>query len=142
MDYLNEYYSNCDEDGRLLSRHGQVEYLTTMKYIRACLSEFQEPEILEIGAGTGRYSVTLAKQGFRVTAVELVSRNLEQLKAKLDGSEPITAVQGNALWNLFHVNDPKDHEWHYRGLADSLKELSDTFAYQEFVRLSDDVFKK
>ena len=97
MDYLEAYYNNYNEEGRLLSRHGQVEYLTTMKYIRACLSEFQEPEILEIGAGTGRYSVTLAKQGFRVTAVELVPRNLELLKAKLDGSEPITAVQGNAL---------------------------------------------
>ena len=97
MNYLEEYYNRYNEEGRLLSRHGQVEYLTTMKYIRACLSEFQKPEILEIGAGTGRYSVTLAKQGFRVTAVELVPRNLEQLKAKLDGSEPITAVQGNAL---------------------------------------------
>ena len=50
------------------------------------------------------------------------------------------AVQGDALWNLFHAKDPKDHEWHYRGLADALKELGDTFAYQEFVKLIDQVF--
>ena len=50
------------------------------------------------------------------------------------------AVQGDALWNLFHAKDPKDHEWHYRGLANSLKELEDTFAYQEFVKLIDQVF--
>ena len=50
------------------------------------------------------------------------------------------AVQGDALWNLFHAKDPKDHEWHYRGLADSLKELEDTFAYQEFVKLINQVF--
>ena len=37
MDYLEEYYSKYDEEGRLLSRHGQVEYLTTMKYIHAYL---------------------------------------------------------------------------------------------------------
>ena len=50
------------------------------------------------------------------------------------------AVQGDALWNLFHAKDPKDHEWHYRGLANSLKELKDTFAYQEFVKLINEVF--
>lgn len=97
MRYLEEYYNSYDEDGRLLSRHGQVEYLTTMKYIRECLASVPEPKILEVGAGTGRYSVTLAKQGYRVTAVELVAHNLELLKAKLDGSEPLTAMQGNAM---------------------------------------------
>lgn len=50
------------------------------------------------------------------------------------------AVQGDALWNLFHVKDRKDHEWHYRGLAESLRELQDTFAYQEFEQLINQVF--
>ena len=97
MSYLEEYYNSYNEEGRLLSQHGQVEYLTTMKYIRECLSEIPEPTILEVGAGTGRYSVTLAKQGYQVTAVELIPHNLELLKSKLDGSEPVTAIQGNAL---------------------------------------------
>ena len=48
---------------------------------------------------------------------------------------------GDALWNRFHAKDPKDHEWHYRGLADALHELSDTFAYQEFKRLINQVFQ-
>lgn len=52
------------------------------------------------------------------------------------------AVQGDALWQLFHAKDPKDHEWHYRGLAQALKELSDTFAYKEFVSLINQVFAK
>ncbi len=97
VNYLEEYYSNYDEDGRLLSRHGQVEYLTTMKYIRECLDGISDPEVLEIGAGTGRYSVTLARQGLKVTAVELIRHNLEILRGKLDGTEAITAMQGNAL---------------------------------------------
>jgi len=97
MSYLEDYYNQYDEEGRLLSRHGQVEYLTTMKYIRECLSGTADPAILEIGAGTGRYSVTLAKQGHRVTAVELIPRNLEILKSKLDGSKRITPILGNAL---------------------------------------------
>ena len=50
------------------------------------------------------------------------------------------AQQGNALWNIFHAKDPKDHEWHYRGLAESLRELQDTFAYKEFEQLVNQVF--
>ena len=97
MNYLEEYYNNYNEEGRLLSRHGQVEYLTTMRYIEACLEGLSEPSILEVGAGTGRYSVALAKQGIQVTAVELIRHNLEVLKSKLDGTEPITTMQANAL---------------------------------------------
>ena len=50
------------------------------------------------------------------------------------------AMQGDALWNLFHVKDRKDHEWHYRGLANALRELQDTFAYKEFEQLINQVF--
>ena len=48
--------------------------------------------------------------------------------------------KGDELWKIFHVTDKASHEWHYRGLAASLSELSDTFAYREFVRLIDEVF--
>ena len=51
------------------------------------------------------------------------------------------AQQGDALWDLFHVKDRKEHEWHYRGLADSLRELQETFAYKEFEQLINQVFK-
>ena len=97
MSYLEQYYNNYNEDARLLSQHGRVEYLTTMKYINESIAGIEDPSILEIGAGTGRYSVILAKRGLRVTALELVAHNLDVLRAKLDGTEPITAMQGNAL---------------------------------------------
>ncbi len=48
--------------------------------------------------------------------------------------------QGDALWNLFRMKDRKDHEWHYRGLAASLRELQGTFAYKEFEQLINQVF--
>lgn len=97
MRLLDEYYNSRDEEKRLLSQHGQVEYLTTMKYIHACLSRFPSPKILEVGAGTGRYSVALAREGYAVTAVELVQHNLDVLRSKLTGGEPIVAMQGDAL---------------------------------------------
>jgi len=49
-------------------------------------------------------------------------------------------MKGDALWQIFHVTDKESHAWHYRGLADSLAELKDTFAYQEFVALIEQVF--
>lgn len=51
------------------------------------------------------------------------------------------AIKGDVLWQIFHVTDKTQHEWHYRGLAASLSELSDTFAYKEFVSLINQVFK-
>lgn len=50
--------------------------------------------------------------------------------------------KGDAIWNIFHVTDPAEHEWHYRGLADSLRELDDTVAFKEFEHLINKVFGK
>lgn len=50
------------------------------------------------------------------------------------------AQQGDAVWELFRTNDRKEHEWHYRGLVESLRELHDTIAYQEFEKLVNQVF--
>ncbi len=52
------------------------------------------------------------------------------------------AERGEEIWKLFHVTERSEHEWHYRGLANALSELSGTFAYDEFVRLVDYVFSR
>ncbi len=87
-------YSHYDEDSRLLSRHGHVEFMTTMHYIRRYLQPGMR--ILEIGAGTGRYSHTLAREGYRVDAVELVQHNIDQFRAHTQPDESVTIAQGNA----------------------------------------------
>lgn len=79
IEMLSSFYDDIDEDSRLdRSRQGQLEYLTTMNYIHRYAKA--GVKILEIGAGTGRYSIALAKEGYNVTAVELVESNLEVLK--------------------------------------------------------------
>lgn len=93
--FLKEYYASYDEDGRLLSRCGQVEYLTTMRYLHRYLKPGMA--VLEIGAGTGRYSLALAREGYDVTAVELIESNLIQLRQGIREGDRITALQGNAL---------------------------------------------
>lgn len=105
MDKITEHYNKFNEDKRLQSRHGQVEYRITMKYIQLQLGTIKNSKfpmiknnsdirIMDIGAGTGAYSVPLAEEGYSVTAVELVKHNLMRMKKK---SDKIIARQGNAL---------------------------------------------
>lgn len=94
--FLREFYEeHCDEDARLTSRHGMVEYLTTMRYIEKYLK--RGDQVLEIGAGTGRYSHTLAQKGYAVDAVELLEHNIEVFRRNTISGEPVTVRQGNAL---------------------------------------------
>ena len=51
-------------------------------------------------------------------------------------------AKGDDLWKIFHVTEKSEHEWHYRGLADSLRELDDTIAFKEFEHLINKVFGK
>jgi len=96
QDYLREFYEgHCDEDARLQSRHGRVEFLTTTRYIEQYLKPGDR--IIEIGAGTGRYSHALAQKGYSVDAVELLEHNIEVFRQNTLPGEPVTVRQGNAL---------------------------------------------
>ena len=112
-DYLINFYNEYDEDGRLENnRLGKVEYLTTRRYLDQLLTA--DCKIAEIGAGTGRYSATLAKEGYDVTAVELVQHNLDILKSKLDGSENIKTLYSDedkitALKEAVRITKPGGH---------------------------------
>lgn len=97
MNYIEDYYSNFDENGRLDNRWGQIEFLTTMRYINKYLEQTPNAKVLEIGAGTGRYSRTIADMGYEVTAVELVPHNITIFKEQLTESQKIDVIQGNAL---------------------------------------------
>ena len=103
---LTDFYKNYDEEGRLLSRHGQVEFLTTMRYIAKYLKPGMR--ILEIGAATGRYSHTLARQGYRVDAVELVQHNIDIFETLTQPGENVTIRQGNAKDLRFFADDTFD----------------------------------
>ena len=79
---LIKYYNKFNEDKRLSRRHGIVEFKTAIKYIEYYLSKMKNPKILDVGAGTGKYSIYLYEKGYDVTAVELIKHNLKTLKMK------------------------------------------------------------
>ena len=104
--YLNEYYNKGGEDTRLASRHGSVEFLTSIRYIERYLKTGDR--IIEIGAGTGRYSHVFARQGHSVDAVELIEHNIEVFRQNTKPDEQITITQGNALDLSSFTNDTYD----------------------------------
>ena len=88
---IEKHYNKHPEDKRLLRRHGIVEFETTMYHLR----RFLHPDsfLLDIGAGTGRYTSALMAEGYRVKAVELVRRNIDVFLKR----EPTAdVVQGDA----------------------------------------------
>ena len=99
---LENYYNEWNEDDRLLSRFGQVEFLTTIRFIEKYLKPGMK--ILEVGAGTGRYSHYFARKGYSVHAVELVEKNIADFKEKTVPGENVTIVQGDAV-NLHMLKD-------------------------------------
>ncbi len=90
---LIAYYNKFNEDKRLNTRHGQVEYRTCMHYIEEALKQFEKPRILDIGAGTGKYSIPLSMH-YHVDALELVKHNLRVIEK--NGPNVHTHL-GNAL---------------------------------------------
>ena len=102
-DIVSCFYGQHDEDGRTTrSRHGQLEFCTTMTYIHRYMA--QGDKILEVGAGTGRYSIALAKEGMDVTAVELVESNLAVLRENSKELKNLLSYQGDAT-NLSRFAD-------------------------------------
>ena len=138
MTNLEKYYNKFHEEHRLTTRHGTVEFLTTMHYISSVIARspkgdvaIHTPEsikIADIGAGTGRYSVELCHKGYDVTAVELVPHNLEILRAK---HENIKTWQGDARDLHFLEDETFDITllfgplYHLHGDEEKLKALSE-----------------
>lgn len=87
---LIQYYNKFNEEKRLNTRHGRVEFLTAIHYIEKYLKKGDK--ILDVGAGTGKYSFYFQEKGYDVTALELVKHNLKEIEKK-----NIKAVLGNAL---------------------------------------------
>lgn len=104
--HLVDFYNRIDEDSRLLTKHGRIEFLTTVKYVEKYLKDGMR--IMEIGAATGRYSHYFAQKGFEVDAVELLEHHIEIFKSKTQPGEIVNIKQGNALDLSDYANNTYD----------------------------------
>ena len=123
---LIKYYNKFNEDKRLTTKHGQVEFLTAVKYIENYLKDYDNPKIIDIGAGTGKYSLYFKEKGYDVTAVELVKHNLRVIEEK-----GIKAHLGNAIDlkkfsdNSFDITILFGPMYHLISMDDKIKALSE-----------------
>lgn len=121
---IEKHYNKHPEDKRLLRRHGIVEFQTTMYHLHRYLKPGSF--LLDIGAGTGRYTSALMAEGYHVKAIELVRRNIDVFLKR----EPTAdVVQGDARNLSFLPSDVADVTlllgplYHLMGDEEKLKAL-------------------
>lgn len=119
---VKDYYNSYKEEERFSKPHRKIEFLTTINYIEKFAKK--GCKVVELGAGTGAYSIYLANRGYKVDAVELSEHNLEMLKTNGEGVKNLTIRQGDAvelgiyadelfdvtlsLGPMYHIFDEKD----------------------------------
>lgn len=83
MEKLFRHYENYSEDARLVkdSTH-KIEFITTTFVLDKLIHS--NSKILDVGAGTGRYSIYFAEKGHSVYALEYVPYNLCIIQDKLN----------------------------------------------------------
>ena len=126
---VKEFYNTYKEDQRFLKPHRRVEFLTTTKYIEKYAPK--GANILELGAGTGAYSIYLAKKGYKVDAVDFSEHNLEILNKVSEKTKNLTVRQGDAVElgiyteGLFDVTlslGPMYHVFKEKDIKNAIKE--------------------
>lgn len=123
---VNELYSSGFEDTRLTSgKAARVEFITTMRVLGDYLKR-SPMRILDLGAGTGAYTVPLSDMGHEVDAVELAEKNVELLREKTNGTKNVRIFHGSAtdlsafesdyydivlvFGPLYHLHDENDRD--------------------------------
>ena len=98
---VNAVYHFFDEKNRLnRSKAARVEFTTTVKYIEKYLK--QGMRILDIGAGAGEYSLYFANKGYRVDAVELADKNVEEFRKKITSNIDLE-TQAREMLSIYQI---------------------------------------
>jgi 2-polyprenyl-3-methyl-5-hydroxy-6-metoxy-1,4-benzoquinol methylase len=107
MKSILEYYENYDEEARLIKDNAhKIEFITTVHFLENIIKP--SSRILEVGAGTGRYSFCLAEKGHSVTALDITPKHVEIMKEKAKHKDlDIDIVLGNAK----ELSDFKDNSY-------------------------------
>lgn len=93
---ISNHYNNYEEDNRFTKdNYHSLEYIVSKTYFEKYIKPGDR--ILEVGAGTGAYSLYYVNKGYKVNAIEFVEHNLDILKSKITDNMDIVAEQGDAV---------------------------------------------
>lgn len=125
------YHTECKESERLTSQSGQIEYITTMKYLKMYCQK--NLSVLDACAGGGVYSFPLADLGCKVTAGDLIDVNVEHIRSKNAGNPKLNHIYQGSVLNLSGFADQSfdvvlnlGSYYHLCDEADRQKSLSET----------------
>lgn len=129
------YKESCIEDERLTKdKMHKIEFITTTNYIEKYLKPGDR--ILEIGAGTGAYSLYYANKGYKVDAIELSKSNVEVFKSKITKDLDVNVIQGNAVDLSVYKDNTFDITLCLGPLYHLFKEEETTSAIKEAIRVT------
>ncbi|MEX1063449.1 MAG: class I SAM-dependent methyltransferase [Balneolaceae bacterium] len=118
----------------LYANRNEEEAARLAALIEEILPPAQFTDILDLGCGRGRHSLTLARRGYRVTGIDLSEEAIRQARKKAEGSG-ITGVE-------FHISDmrnPLDQSF------DAVLNLFTSFGYfkedSENIRVFESIYK-
>jgi len=93
---VEKFYDGCVIDEWKRLERQKTEFYITLRVLKEYLPN-PPAEILDLGGGTGRYSIELAKQGYLVTLQDLSNENLKFAKNKAEST-------GISIKNFVHGN--------------------------------------
>ncbi len=133
---IEKFYKEiCIEDERLTKdKMHKIEFITTTNYIEKYLK--RGDRILEIGAGTGAYSLYYANKGYKVDAIELSKSNVEVFKSKITKDLDVNVIQGNAVDLSVYKDNTFDITLCLGPLYHLFKEEETTLAIKEAIRVT------
>lgn len=133
---IEKFYKEiCIEDERLTKdKMHKIEFITTTNYIEKYLKPGDR--ILEIGAGTGAYSLYYANKGYKVDAIELSKSNVEVFKTKITKDLDVNVIQGNAVDLSVYKDNTFDITLCLGPLYHLFKEEETTSAIKEAIRVT------
>jgi ubiquinone/menaquinone biosynthesis C-methylase UbiE len=92
---VSGFYDEYSEDIRITRDQAhKIEFYATMNYIERYLKPGSK--VIEIGCGTGIYSIYIASKGYVTTALDISDRNLDVLRSKITKEMPIQVAKMNA----------------------------------------------
>ena len=108
LEEMQKFYNEeCDESQRLMSQSGQIEFITTMQYLKLYCKK--NMAVLDACAGGGVYSFPLADLGCDVIAGDLIDRNVEHIRQKNEKEAKLKDIyQGSVLDLSRFQNDSFD----------------------------------
>lgn len=101
---IYEFYENIDEDMRLKrTKVNRIEFLTTVRYLDKTIKT--NSKILDPCAGGGIYAFYLAEKGHRVTAGDLIQKNVNQMKNIQEDNKLLEEIYQGSILDLSQFED-------------------------------------